>query len=427
MRLKKFEEQPVFVLLSLARLFGMITKDIRQIPEKADINVAFYTMGDARWSAGFIYLRNLLYAAQQINQAKIQPYILTSSKHQNIQDYLHFIGTHNIIPFNIPPRWTPLGVINGVSKRLLWRDLVMERILRKHKINALFNPTLAYRYPRIANLAWLPDFQHLHLPEMFNDTERFSRTRIFLRAAKLATRIILLSEAARKDFESFAPGYAYKAKVLQPISYVPPSLYNYDLNSILHLYHLPEKFIYLPNQFWKHKNHERAFQAVKILRENGVKVSIVCTGNSVDWRYPAYFTDLWQKLSQWNIQNQIIYLGLIPHEHVLLLMRQSICVLNPSLFEGWGITVDEARSVGKQVLLSEIPAHREQNPPRATFFDPYDPEDLAKKLAQIWLNSLPGPDLELELEARHSLPYRLHAYAEALISIVREAVKEIDG
>jgi len=64
---------------------------------------------------------------------------------------------------------------------------------------------------------------------------------------------------------------------------------------------------------------------------------------------------------------------MVPREHVLLLIRQSIGVLGPSLFEGWGFGVDEARSVGKRLLISDIPAHREQNPPEAIFFNPQDP------------------------------------------------------
>ena len=108
-------------------------------------------------------------------------------------------------------------------------------------------------------------------------------------------------------------------------------------------------------------------------------------------------------------------------------MRQSVCVLNPSLFEGWGYTVDEARSVGKRVLLSDIPAHREQDPPKAMFFDPQDCGDLVKKLRQIWGETAPGADVELEAEARRSLSDRLRAYKEAFVSIVQEAFDEVRG
>jgi len=86
------------------------------------------------------------------------------------------------------------------------------------------------------------------------------------------------------------------------------------------------------------------------------------------------------------------------------------------------MTVDEARSVGKQALLSDIPAHREQNPPQAVFFEPRDCEDLAIKLKHIWHQKSPGPDMELEMQARQSLPERRRKYAESFMSVVHEVV-----
>ncbi|MDQ4147098.1 MAG: glycosyltransferase, partial [Pseudomonadota bacterium] len=119
-----------------------------------------------------------------------------------------------------------------------------------------------------------------------------------------------------------------------------------------------------------------------------------------------------------------LYLGMLPREHVLLLRRQSICVLNPSLFEGWGLSVAEAQAVGKRVLVSDIPPHREQDPPGALYFDPADHEALARRMAQIWYEAAPGPDVALEAAARASHQPALRAYGEAFLAVVREAVEE---
>ena len=37
------------------------------------------------------------------------------------------------------------------------------------------------------------------------------------------------------------------------------------------------KYFYLPNQFWKHKNHLIVFKALKILKEKDVEVTLVCS------------------------------------------------------------------------------------------------------------------------------------------------------
>ena len=64
-------------------------------------------------------------------------------------------------------------------------------------------------------------------------------------------------------------------------------------------------------------------------------------------------------------------------------MKHSVGVINPSLFEGWSTTVEETKSLGLNMVLSDIPVHREQNPDRGVFFDPRKPASLADALAMV--------------------------------------------
>ncbi len=88
------------------------------------------------------------------------------------------------------------------------------------------------------------------------------------------------------------------------------------------------------------------------------------------------------------------------------------------------MTVDEARWIGKRVLLSNIPAHREQDPPRALFFDPQDAEGLAEQLERMWRDFPPGPDEAMEEEARCKLAGRTRAYAESFMRVVQEILNQ---
>jgi glycosyltransferase involved in cell wall biosynthesis len=391
------------------------------------LKIALPIMGGVSWTAGEIYLRNLCYSLRHMGPRELRTSLLVADELDATRELARTIETDDVLVYHRPRRWTPLWGINALTRRLSSRDIVMERVLKKHRINILFGSLLTDEFPHIATLVYFPDFQHIRLPSMFTDEERLGRDRAFHQSARSATRIFVGTESSRRDFASFAPRYVGKVRALHPISYIPDSVYDSDLGSLLKVYHLPEKFVYLPNQFWKHKNHEVVFRAVKGLKDRGVRISVVCTGNPVDYRHATHFADLFEKLSRWNIREEVLYLGLVPHDHVLMLMRQSLCVMNPSLFEGWGITVDEARSLGKRVLLSDIPAHREQGLAKASFFDPQDCDDLLAKLGQIWRDVKPGPDVELEDEARRELPGRLSAYAEAFTAVAREAVEEVDS
>lgn len=385
------------------------------------LKIAFHTTGGETWQGGIAHLKVFLWALKHVYKSGIALCQLMSGTRNDLPIDLSGINDE-IIKLPAFQRWTTLWAIDRAMKKISSYDTTGEPFLRRRGINVIFGLMLTRRYNKIPTLSWIPDFQHIHLPEMFNIAERRERDRSFLQTARISSRIILMSHAVRKDFEAFAPQYAHKARVLQTASHIPESIYEADPKSVVELYHLPEKFVYLPNQFWKHKNHELAFRAVKILKERGIKVFVVCSGYPGDYRHLSYFTDLLQKLSKEDIRDQVTFLGLVPRDHVFLLIRQAICVLNPSLFEGLGLSVDEARSVGKSVLLSDIPPHREQNPSKAVFFDPQDCEDLEQKLERIWCETLPGPDLKLEFEARQSLPERIRACAESFLRVINEVI-----
>lgn len=381
------------------------------------MRIAFEIAGGGTWQAGISYFKTFIYALKHTYGDDVALYFLLPGTDipEDIDE-----AAEKVLRIGTYREWTIPWVVEQGIKRLSANDLRKTRVLKRNQIDVLFGLCLWYRYGSIPTLSWIPDFQHIRLPEMFSALERRQRDWIFLRTAKMCTRTILMSQSVKKDFEIFAPQFVGKARVLQAVSYIPESIYEANLKSALNLYHLPEKFVYIPNQFWRHKNHEMVFRALKILKERDVRVFVVCSGYPGDYRHPSYFADLLQKMSSWGIRDQVALLGMIPRNHIFMLMRQAICVLNPSLFEGFGLTIDEARSLGKRVLLSDIPAHREQDPPKMTYFDPCNSEDLAEKLSMVWRDVEPGPDVELELEARKSLAGRIYGCAESFMSVANE-------
>ncbi len=384
------------------------------------MRIAFHAMGSDLWYGGISHIRSFLYSLRLVNNSSLLLSLLVSPDKKEVPLDLSK-EVENVIV--LPPTRIISWRLNQMLRKVFTKNKKEEGVLKRHKVSIVFRSLSDYGYTDIPTLSWIPDFQHIHLPEMFTDKERKERDEEFLKTAKVSTRVILMSEAVKKDFQSFAPKYAHKARVIKTASYIPESIYWSDPKLILELYNLPERFIYLPNQFWKHKNHELVFQAVKVLKNRGLKILVVCSGYPGDYRHRAYFAGLFQKLSKLDIRRQVIYLGMIPYEHVLLLMRQSVCVLNPSLFEGFGLTVSESGAIGKRVLLSDIPAHREHTSSKIIFFDPYNYEDLAGKMGEIWQAAPSGPDNEFESQARQDSPKRLRACADSFLSVVREVVR----
>lgn len=396
----------------------------------SEIRIAFQDMGYDEWMAGKVYLRNALGALntkRDENDYRIKTYLLKPEVPggQDQDGNGEGLGCgEEVVEYDLPVGWSLSRIANAFARKLFHFDIVMDRELRRQGIDVLFGSVITFKNPRVVKLSFLPDFQHIHFPEFFSDAEIAERNRAFKLSAEYADRIVLLSDSVKKDYEVFTGSRTGKARVLRPFSEVPSHIYHCDPGSMLERYHLPEKFFYLPNQFWKHKNHAAVFQAMKLLKDDGIDINLVCTGSSYDYRWPGYFSDLFRELSESGLYNQVRYLGYVPHDDVLLLTRQCVSMVSPSLFEGWGLTLDEARSVGKRVLISDIPAHREQDPPRASYFDPRDCRELAEKMLEIWEKTGPGPDRELEEKAMEEAGSRILEYRDSFLSIVKEACEE---
>jgi glycosyltransferase involved in cell wall biosynthesis len=100
-------------------------------------------------------------------------------------------------------------------------------------------------------------------------------------------------------------------------------------------YSLPDRFFLISNQFWTHKNHLVVFEALKILRERSVFPVVVCTGSLYDFRQPDYSNTILQAIHKLGVARQVNLLGLIPRPDQIQLLRRSLAVIQPSLFEGW--------------------------------------------------------------------------------------------
>ncbi len=72
---------------------------------------------------------------------------------------------------------------------------------------------------------------------------------------------------------------------------------------------------------------------------------------------------------------------MVPRQHVFALMRTCAALVNPSLFEGWSSTVEEAKSLGVPMLLSNLGVHLEQAEGSAQYFAPHAPDELAGLMA----------------------------------------------
>jgi glycosyltransferase involved in cell wall biosynthesis len=181
-------------------------------------------------------------------------------------------------------------------------------------------------------------------------------------------------------------------------------------------------YILLPNQFWAHKNHRIVITALKLLRQRNQRVLVLATGPTSDYRNPAYFEELMSYAKDCDVLESFRVLGVISSSEVLALMRHAAAVINPSHFEGWSTSVEEAKALGKTIILSDIKVHREQSPERAIYFDPADAEGLSQALWTAVQEFDPAIDRSRQERARAGLVARQMEFAETFQRIALDSV-----
>lgn len=383
------------------------------------MRVAFNLIDSARWTGGYNYLFNLFRAIQHYEAEHITP-ILFCGEDADENDVRPFLeaGSIEVVRsciFNAHRKSS-----NIFRALLLGVDSDALQLFRQHKIDVAFENATFYgrRFP-IPAVAWLPDFQHRHLRDQFGFRAYWRRELGFRAQVSSGRMIMLSSEDARKDCEHFYRRAIGHTAVVRFATSIPADLIEASPEKAMREYQLPPPFFYLPNQFWKHKNHMVVIEALGLLKQQGFDAVVAVSGNPLDPRHPGFVGQLNSRIESLGLRDNFRILGLVPRGHVISLLRTCAALINPSFFEGWSSTVEEARVLGVPMLLSDIAVHREQMENAATYFHADDAEGLAAKLREI---ALASPPLTLAREPHAQSNEKVRRFARDFVVVVDRAI-----
>lgn len=332
------------------------------------------------WAAQATFLNMFAHSLAQVaDEASIELGIVTP-RDEN--------GQHRVPPHLPGGRWFQLPAKGGRSS--------LQATIDHHKLDVVIDLFgVPNALPTAGVITWIADFQHVHLPQLFSAQEIKDRDESFQKKTTASHFILLSSHAAKADYDAALPHAADMGFVAPfPSSLVFGSLPEGDPSEIVRLYHLPEKFLLVANQYWSHKNHEVLLQALGQLAASGLRIPAAFTGLPADYRDPSNSptSRMLQSIARLGLAGQVVPLGQIPFPHLQQLMRSAALVVQPSRFEGWSTVVQDIKALDRPLMCSDIPVHREQTPQALGHFACDDPSSLAAMLAAHWPALAAGPD-----------------------------------
>jgi glycosyltransferase involved in cell wall biosynthesis len=380
------------------------------------------TPGSINWVGGLNYMKSIVYALNSLGEKRktFELYMIFNGDAEKklYEDILGLLDGY----YQLDIEAKPFTFINKI-KWLLQRKF--SNILNPRLHEFLVSKNITSSYPiqlykdgkqGIYNPVWLADFQFKHYPEDSKTEIAAGLNEVYQRAVSHAPCLVLSSYEVEKDCLTFFPDSKGKTFVYQFKVNLPTAAFELKPQEIANSYHLPEKYLIVCNMVSPNKQYDLIIAAVYLLKKQGFLVNIVCTGSLFDYRNSHYINEILTKVHQLGVHEQIRFLGIIPRLHQINLVRNSLAVIQPSKFEGWNTSVEEAKLLGKQLILSNINVHVEQNPPDALFFDTNNAEDLSKQLLLIWQNGEKSNDLKGGFDAKKEQIAKEKYYKETQIA-----------
>lgn len=350
--------------------------------------VLFLASNNNKWMGGVYYVKNIVYQFLKYINANGLDYKIYIIMTHDVDEVFEFSKNDSkVVRIYKKEHWWDKS--NGFVCRNL-RELGMIFKIYFHRIDYIYpsySPKSLYRKKAVT---WIPDFQHTILPEMFSKEQVEFYNEYFGEIAQKHSKLILSSEDAFSTYKKLYPDCLREVYVVPFASAIEDSLKQADSNEIRKKYNLSDrKYFILCNQFYKHKNHITVIKAVKEVKDRGYEdICVVCTGFKGDLRDKDFFPSIEKMITDNDLENNIIILGLVPKMDQIALIKESVMLIQPSRFEGWGTCVEDAKTLGKSVLLSDIPIHREQGRKCDSFFGEFDDKALAQLLIEKMTNGV---------------------------------------
>lgn len=319
------------------------------------------------------------------------------------------------LPLLVPFSLTRLGRWN--QRANIARDLGWDLLICPF-------PTLAGHHMNIPYVMVIHDLMHKYdTAERHPWKEKVFRDVIYKQGARNSVLTVVSSQWSKRDLHKFYGIPLDKIRVVP--EFVPPYVRKYsgltgsEIDSVLKRFELPERYVFYPAQFWRHKNHINLVKALyRIKQEYQAEVPAVLVGTPKE-----AFREVMSLIDRLDLTGQITYLGYVSDKEIVALYKRAVALVMPSWFNASSIPVVEALALGTCCLCADVSPLPEQVGDAGLLFDPHDEADIAEKVWRIWTDDGLRHDLLARGSARVKERFRPDVFAQRWRAVVREAIE----
>ena len=274
------------------------------------------------------------------------------------------------------------------QSKKLWTILGLSKKLRNYKLDVFFSPThYLPLYTKAPSVVSILDVSYLYFPQLFKKKDLYQLKTWGGFSIKKAKKIITISNSSKNDIIKMYKVPEERVEVIYPgIKELKTS--NLKLKNMEELnkrFEISSPYILFVGTLQPRKNIKRLIEAFSLLKEQETrskKLQLVIVGKK-GWQ----FEDILDAPKKYGVGDRVRFLDSVTDEDLPALYKNALCFCLPSLYEGFGLPILEAMQYGCPVATSNISSLPEAGGDAAVYFNPEDPEDIAKSLESIIQNS----------------------------------------
>jgi glycosyltransferase involved in cell wall biosynthesis len=313
-----------------------------------------------------VYLNSLLQALQKLDQ-----------------ENQYYLISNGAIYFEVGnPKWEKIeGRLPQRKISTLWMQCCIPRIASKLKLDLFWGPR--HQLPlflsrNIKTVLTVHDIVHVLFPRTMSLPNLIVERLLMRRSILQADYVIADSISTASGIYEHYHARPTKVGVVYPGS---PSFSEHIHSPISDNEKLPRKYFLFVGTIEPRKNLRAILDAFRLLDTEREDVDLVLVGN-IGWKTK----EIMSLLEAHRYRSRIHFMGYVDAARLSFIYRNALCLLYPSLAEGFGFPMLEAMTYGVPVITSNVSSMPEVAGDAALLVDPYDVKGLADAMNMILMN-----------------------------------------
>ena len=275
--------------------------------------------------------------------------------------------------FNKTPRawFRECRNLDGRISRVLYEHIVFPFRVRRDGVDLLFSPAfVSPLWGARQMVVGICDMYYRVIPTIIDRfQQRFWRVMIPC-SVRVCSYVITISECSRRDIEHYLPKARGRVTVTPLASRIDDTT-----EPRLHIGRA-KPYVLMVANLTPNKNCETVVAAITEIRARGRDIEFVHVGNDNDGRLRAAVQAV-------DGDAYVHPVGKVSDAVLRGYYRESLCVVTPSLYEGFGMPAVEAQAMGSVLVSSDRGALPEAAGDGALYFDPENVDQLVKAIERV--------------------------------------------